>query len=86
MVLAGPAFTSKSAVSEAAGRVAVSSHQHGRPDSSDMLAALYEGCILVEDVGNDPISGGLGENFGLSVLRKHGSWRIGRGSSSWRPA
>jgi regulator of RNase E activity RraA len=70
MVLAGPAFTSKSAVSEAADRVAVFSHQHSRPGSDDMLDALYEGCILVEDVGNDPISGGLGENLGLSVQMK----------------
>src|SRR5438552_16284977 len=58
MVLAGPAFTSKSAVSEAAGRVANSSYQISRPDSYAMLDALYHGCILVEDVGNDPVSGG----------------------------
>ena len=31
---------------------------------------LYQGCILVEDVGNDPVSGGLGENLGLSVQVK----------------
>jgi 4-hydroxy-4-methyl-2-oxoglutarate aldolase len=32
-----------------------------------MLEEMYPGCVLVEDVGNDPVSGGLGENMGLSV-------------------
>jgi regulator of RNase E activity RraA len=31
---------------------------------------LFDGCVLVEDVGNDPTSGGLGENMGLSVRVK----------------
>jgi regulator of RNase E activity RraA len=35
-----------------------------------MLDELYPGCVLVEDVGNDPVSGGLGENMGLSVQVK----------------
>jgi regulator of RNase E activity RraA len=28
------------------------------------------GCILSKDVGEDPVSGGLGENMGLSVQVK----------------
>ena len=70
MIVAGPAFTSKATVSEAGQRVAEHSHVNGRPSGFSMLDALYEGCILVEDVGNDPVSGGLGENMGLSVLMK----------------
>src|ERR1051326_8540278 len=62
MVVAGPAFTSKATVSEAAARVALHTPPDQRRSGYDMLEALYEGCILVEDVGNDPVSGGLGEN------------------------
>ena len=58
MVLAGTAFTSKAAVGPGGG---------GRPG---MLDEMYAGCVLVEDVGNDPVSGGLGENLGLSVQMK----------------
>jgi regulator of RNase E activity RraA len=69
MVLAGPAFTSKMAVSEAGARV--STPRTPPPDPRyDMLEEIYPGCILVEDVGNDPVSGGLGENMGLSVQMK----------------
>jgi 4-hydroxy-4-methyl-2-oxoglutarate aldolase len=62
MVLAGPAFTSKLAVN-AAGAAPP-------PSDRDMLEELYPGCVLVEDVGNDPVSGGLGENFALSIQMK----------------
>ncbi|MBV9356703.1 MAG: hypothetical protein JO023_14415, partial [Chloroflexi bacterium] len=67
MVVAGPAFTSKAAVSEAEVRVAPRSQLVQRGTAYQMLDALYDGCVLVEDVGNDPVSGGLGENLGLSV-------------------
>jgi 4-hydroxy-4-methyl-2-oxoglutarate aldolase len=70
MIVAGPAFTSKASVSEAARRVHAASPIDNRTDAFSMLDALYEGCILVEDVGNDPVSGGLGENLGLSVQIK----------------
>ena len=56
MVVAGPAFTSKSVVSDGAAHEAVFA---GRPGAYEMLDALYPGCILVEDVGNDPVSSGL---------------------------
>lgn len=66
MVIAGPAFTSKSAVSEALDKV-----QTDRVKTSGggaaMREAMPEGCILVQDVGNDPVCGGLGENYGLTV-------------------
>jgi 4-hydroxy-4-methyl-2-oxoglutarate aldolase len=58
MIVAGPAFTSKAMVGAGAGG------RHG------MLDEMYPGCVLVEDVGNDPVSGGLGENMGLSVRVK----------------
>ena len=69
MVLAGEAFTTKMAVSEAGSKVQTERLQL---DASRyrMLDELYQGCILVEDVGNDPVSGGLGENMGLSVRVK----------------
>jgi 4-hydroxy-4-methyl-2-oxoglutarate aldolase len=69
MVVAGPAFTSKMTVSEAATKVRTERTQDPDP-RFDMLEELYEGCVLVEDVGNDPVSGGLGENMGLSVQMK----------------
>src|SRR5262245_37742082 len=58
MIVCGPAFTWKFAVGS------------GGPNSNDSLDEMYEGCVLVEDVGNDPVSGGLGENLGLSVQMK----------------
>src|SRR2546428_9132818 len=65
MVVAGPAFTSKATVSEAAAKVRT---ERTPPEGRyDMLDELYPGCGLVEDAGNDPVSGGLGENMGLSV-------------------
>lgn len=71
MIVAGPAFTSKATVSEAGRRVsAASPTKNTAPNGFAMLDALYAGCILVEDVGNDPVSGGLGENLGLSVQVK----------------
>jgi 4-hydroxy-4-methyl-2-oxoglutarate aldolase len=69
MVVAGPAFTSKATVSEAGTLVKTDRLSIGE-SSYAMLDAMYEGCILVEDVGNDPVSGGLGENLGLSVKMK----------------
>ena len=69
MVVAGEAFTSKSTVSEAAGRVETERLRLD-PGQYGMLDELYQGCVLVEDVGNDPGSGGLGENMGLSVRVK----------------
>jgi regulator of RNase E activity RraA len=69
-VLAGPAFTRKSTISEATNRVKTDRLQyHGTPDGQH--EAMYEGCIVVEDVGNDPICGGLGENAGLTA-QMHG--------------
>lgn len=69
MVLAGPAFTSKATVSEAGSKVQTDRLDiHG--SHYQMLREMYEGCILVEDVGNDPVCGGLGENLGLSVKLK----------------
>ena len=68
-VLAGEAFTTKSTVSEAGDRVKT---ERLEIDSSRyrMLDEMYQGCVLIEDVGNDPVSGGLGENMGLSVRVK----------------
>src|SRR5262245_47249666 len=66
MVVAGAAFTTKSTVSEAGSRVKTERLQMG-PDRYRMLDEMYPGCVLVEDVGNDPVCGGLGENMGLSV-------------------
>ena len=68
MVLAGPAFTSKASVSEAGAKVR--SERATAAEGYALLDQIYPGCILVEDVGNDPVSGGLGENFGLSVQMK----------------
>lgn len=69
MVVAGAAFTTKATVSEAGAKVKT---ERLTLDSSryQMLDEMYEGCVLVEDVGNDPVSGGLGENMGLSVRVK----------------
>jgi regulator of RNase E activity RraA len=66
MVVAGPAFTSKLAVSEARSKVRTDRVELGA-STYQMLREMYDGCVLVEDVGNDPVSGGLGENLGLSV-------------------
>ncbi|MFB3816920.1 MAG: RraA family protein [Candidatus Methylomirabilales bacterium] len=66
MVIAGPAFTSKWAVSEDPKKVG-SDRLEIRTNSYKMLTAMTPGCIYVEDVGNDPVSGGLGENLGISV-------------------
>jgi regulator of RNase E activity RraA len=66
MVVAGPAFTVKFAVSEARSKVRTDRVDLGA-SSYQMLREMYDGCVLVEDVGNDPVSGGLGENMGLSV-------------------
>ena len=68
MVVAGPAFTTQSAVSEAADKV-----------ESDRLTfsggsyhkAMSDGCVLVQDVGGDRVTGGLGENAGMTV-QMHG--------------
>lgn len=66
MVIAGPAFTAKWAVSEDTKKVG-SDRLEVRTNSYKMLKAMTPGCIYVEDVGNDPVSGGLGENLGISV-------------------
>ncbi|HSB70389.1 MAG TPA: hypothetical protein VLT62_13740 [Candidatus Methylomirabilis sp.] len=66
MVVAGPAFTSKWAVSEETKKVATARLEI-RTNSHQMLKAMTPGCVYVEDVGNDPVSGGLGENLGISV-------------------
>jgi regulator of RNase E activity RraA len=66
MVVAGPAFTAKWAVSEDTKKVG-SDRLEVRTTSYTMLKAMTPGCIYVEDVGNDPVSGGLGENLGISV-------------------
>jgi 4-hydroxy-4-methyl-2-oxoglutarate aldolase len=66
MVVAGPAFTCKFAVSEASSKVA-SERVEYHASSYQMIRDIYEGCVLVQDVGNDPVAGGLGENMGLSV-------------------
>ncbi len=66
MVVAGPAFTSKYAVSEALSRVK-SERLDCHASQYQLVRDIYQGCILVEDVGNDPVCGGLGENLGLSV-------------------
>jgi 4-hydroxy-4-methyl-2-oxoglutarate aldolase len=61
MVVAGEAFTEK---------MVVAPPDAALPDGGSNYAALdavYPGCVVVQDVGNDPISGGLGENAGLSV-------------------
>lgn len=66
MVVAGPAFTSKWAVSEETKKVS-SARLEVRSTSYQMLKAMPPGCVYIEDVGNDPVSGGLGENLGISV-------------------
>ncbi len=73
IVVAGEAFTCKSTVSEA-GSLVNTEWLATRPGRYDMLDLIYDGCILVEDVGNDPVSGGLGENMGLSIQVK---WCVG---------
>ncbi len=66
MVVAGPAYTAKYAVT--AGSPKVKTDWLGSQASQYQLVRdLYRGCILVEDVGNDPVSGGLGENLALSA-------------------
>src|SRR3977135_810265 len=54
MIVAGPAFTSKATVSESGRRVSAASPTNSSPSGFAMLDALYEGCLLVDDVGNDP--------------------------------
>lgn len=66
MAVAGPAFTCKYMVSEAASKVATDRVEYGA-SAYQMIRELYDGCVLVQDVGNDPVCGGLGENMGLSV-------------------
>jgi regulator of RNase E activity RraA len=66
MVVAGPAFTCKYAVSEASSKVTTERVEY-RASSYQMLRDMYEGCVVVQDVGNDRVAGGLGENMGLSV-------------------
>jgi 4-hydroxy-4-methyl-2-oxoglutarate aldolase len=66
MVVAGPAFTCKYAVSEAASKVTTGRMEY-RASQYEMMHELYDGCVLVQDVGNDPVCGGLGENMGISV-------------------
>jgi 4-hydroxy-4-methyl-2-oxoglutarate aldolase len=66
MVVAGPAFTSKWAVSEENKRVATP-RMELHATSYRMLKEMTPGCVYIEDVGNDPVSGGLGENLGISV-------------------
>jgi regulator of RNase E activity RraA len=66
MVVAGPAFTYKAAVSQARSKV-VTSREKYDASAYQMLREMYDGCVLVQDVGLDPVSGGLGENMGLSV-------------------
>jgi 4-hydroxy-4-methyl-2-oxoglutarate aldolase len=69
MVVAGEAFTCKAAVSPSTPKVNTE-RLSTRGARYDMLDLIYDGCVLVEDVGNDPVSGGLGENLGLSVQVK----------------
>jgi regulator of RNase E activity RraA len=66
MVVAGPAFTAKWAVSEETKKVG-SARLDIKTNSYRMLHAMTPGCVYLEDVGNDPVSGGLGENLGISV-------------------
>jgi 4-hydroxy-4-methyl-2-oxoglutarate aldolase len=66
MVVAGPAFTSKWVVSEETKKV-TSPRLEVHTNSYKMLKEMRPGCVYVEDVGNDPVSGGLGENLGISV-------------------
>lgn len=66
MAVAGPAFTCKYMVSEATNKVATDRIEFNA-SQYQMLRELYDGCVLVQDVGNDPVCGGLGENMGLSV-------------------
>jgi len=69
MVLAGQAVTCKAAVSPSASKV--NTERLTTPSARyELLDLIYDGCVLVEDVGNDPVSGGLGENMGLSVQVK----------------
>lgn len=61
MVVAGEAFTEKMAVAPPGANLPSSGGGY------ESLEAMYPGCVVVQDTGNDPISGGLGENKGLSV-------------------
>src|SRR4029078_3637501 len=63
--LAGVAFTQKAVVTESPDRVAT--ERVRTADNADVQYVFVEGCVLIQDVGNDPVSGGLGENLGLSV-------------------
>jgi 4-hydroxy-4-methyl-2-oxoglutarate aldolase len=66
MVVAGPAFTWKAMISEAAGKI--TTERLDLPESDyPMLAEMTPGCVLVQDCGGDDTFGGLGENKGLSV-------------------
>ena len=69
MVVAGEAFTCKAGVSPATSKVNTE-RLSTKGARYELLHAIYDGCVLVEDVGNDPVSGGLGENMGLSVQVK----------------
>ena len=66
MVAAGPAFTCKYVVSEAGSKV-TTDRVESHVSAYQMVREMYEGCVLVQDAGNDPVCGGLGENMGLSV-------------------
>jgi 4-hydroxy-4-methyl-2-oxoglutarate aldolase len=61
MVVAGEAFTEKMAVAPPDADLPAGGGAY------DALDAMYPGCVVVQDVGNDPVSGGLGENAGLSA-------------------
>jgi regulator of RNase E activity RraA len=63
MVVAGEAFTEKMVVTvpEAGFR------QGAAAPAPDLPEGRYPGCVVVQDVGMDPISGGLGENAGITA-------------------
>jgi regulator of RNase E activity RraA len=61
MVVAGEAFTEKMVVAPPGAELPAIGSNY------ESLGAMYPGCVVVQDTGNDPISGGLGENLGLSV-------------------
>jgi 4-hydroxy-4-methyl-2-oxoglutarate aldolase len=60
-VVAGEAFTEKMAVAPPEAELPAGGGAYAALD------AMYPGCVVVQDVGNDPVSGGLGENAGLSA-------------------
>jgi 4-hydroxy-4-methyl-2-oxoglutarate aldolase len=66
MVVAGPAFTCKYAVSEARSKV-TTARVESYVSAYQLIREMYQGCVLVQDVGNDPVCGGLGENMGISA-------------------